>query len=284
MTSTQTIASGLGFVEGPTLLQSGSTLVVSLDHQRLYEIAPDGAPTAVAAFEAAPNGATEGAGGTVYVAAFSGAWPARPECTGQGGVYAYRGSGIALVSTEPAAPNDLCFGRDGLLYVTDPVRGRTSGRIWRIDVRTGDAEVIADLDWYPNGLAFDADDNLWVADTYGRRLVCHPPPRGSLGDPVATIALPQGKPDGFAFDRAGNLVVPASPTPDHAASSVLLFGANGDLIDVLITERGAYHTNVAITADGAAVVTDAEQGRVLVLAGACEPALALHPFRTTRGS
>ena len=279
-TSARTLADGLGFVEGPTLLQGGGMVVVSLDHQRLYGIDGD-APTAeLADFEAAPNGATQGGDGRIYLAGFSGAWPARPDCTGAPGIFAWcAGAQVDVVSTAPAAPNDVCFGPDGLLYVTDPVRGGAAGRLWRIDVENGRSDVIAVLDWFPNGIAFDADDRLWVADTVGRRMLCHTVEGAALSGPTTVFALPHGKPDGFALDESGRVIVAAPATSAELSSSVQVFEPDGRLLDVLIEEHNAHFTNVAIAADGTAYVTEARRGRVLALDGACAPGLQLHPFR-----
>ena len=276
----RTVAVDLGFAEGPTLLRGGGTVVVSLDHQRVYGIGADGTVAALAAMDAAPNGATEGAGGRVYLAAFSGAWPAVPECDGAPGVFALTAGGtVDTVSSRPAAPNDLCFGPDGHLYVTDPVRGGAAGRLWRIDVDSGPAEVLAELDWFPNGIGFDGDDRLWVADTVGRRLVCLGEVSAQAPAPIATIALAHGKPDGFAFDADGHLVVAAPATSADLTSTVQVFDAGGGLVDVLLDEHDTHFTNVAIAADGTAFVTEARQGRLLALDGACGPGLTLHPFR-----
>lgn len=274
----RTLAGGLGFVEGPVLLRSGELIVVSLDHQCVYIINDDGARVA-AEFDVAPNGATEGPDGVVYLAGFSGHWPARDDCSGEGGVFAWQpGGSVSIVTTEPLAPNDLCFGPDGLLYVTDPVRGGASGLLWTIDVSSGAANVVAELDWYPNGMGFDGDDVLWLADTVGRRLV-------RWSDGHTAYALEAGKPDGFAFDDDGHLFVAASGTPEHPAASVHLWDTQGRLLDVVlggVIDGGAtYFTNTAIGADGTLFVTDAEQGRVLALATPCGGGgLPLHPFRT----
>ncbi|MPZ73291.1 MAG: SMP-30/gluconolactonase/LRE family protein [Nitriliruptorales bacterium] len=276
----RTVATGLGFVEGPTLRRSGTLAVVSLDHQRVYSIAADGSPVVIAETDAAPNGATEGADGTLYLTAFSGAWPARPECHGIGGIFAWRrGERVQPVSLAPAAPNDLCFGPDGRLYVTDPVRGGSSGSLWRIDVESGEAEVLAEVAWYPNGIAFDGDDTLWVADMTGRRLVRYRVAAGRLSEPVDAVALRRGRPDGFAFDVSGHVVVAAPGTPEQPASSVQVFDADGTLVEVLLDGGSTHHTNVAISAAGAAYVTEAQHGRVLALDGRCAPGLPLHPFR-----
>lgn len=271
------VASGLGFAEGPTLLQSGGLAVVSIDQQRLYAVAADAPPVVLAALDAAPNGCTEGPHSMLFLAAFSGAWPADPACDGAPGVFAWHNGEVTVVSAEPAAPNDLCFGPDGHLYVTDPVRGEAAGRLWCIDAETGAAQVLVVLDWYPNGIGFDADDNLWVADTVGRRLVRFD--GTAVTQPGVAFALPHGKPDGFAFDTAGSILVAAPPTPEHTSGSVVVLDADGTLTEVLVDDEGTHPTNVAITSDGTAYVTEARGGQVLSLDGICAPGLPLHPFR-----
>ena len=279
-----TLAHGLGFLEGPTLLRTGGVLVVSLDQQCLYVIDEQGTTT-VAGSDAAPNGATEGPDGVVYVAAFSGAWPARDDCSGRAGIYAWSdGRELELLTDAPAAPNDLCFGPDGLLYVTDPVRGASSGRLWVIDVRTGASRVLGELNWYPNGIGFGEDDALWVADTYGRRLLRVKTSGSRQGTASEAFLLRDGRPDGFAFDADGHIVVAAHGPLEQPSSSVQVWTTDGELADVLFDDASAtYCTNVAIADDGTIFVTDAKHGRLLRLEARLRSGLPLHPFRSTRG-
>lgn len=273
------VAADLGFVEGPTLTAAGSLVVVSIDRSLIYELDTSGEVRVLAETEGAPNGATEGRDGALYVTHFWGAWPADLSRTSVGGVLVWHAGMLRWLTRDPIAPNDLCFGPDGLLYVTDPTRGVPDGRLWRCDVETGRATLLCSVDWTPNGIAFDADDRLWVADMTARRLVGYRVDRDGLSDPVDSIRMAHGKPDGFAFDRGGNLVVAAPGTDDDPQSTVQRYTGDGRLTDVLLAEPGGHYTNAAIAGDGTLYVTDAGRGSVLAVTGATDPGLPLHPFR-----
>ena len=273
------VAGDLGFVEGPTLTTAGSLVVVSIDRSLLYEIDAADEVRVLAETEGAPNGATEGLDGALYVTHFWGAWPADLSRTSVGGVLVWNEQQLRWLTRDPIAPNDLCFGPDGLLYFTDPTRGVPNGRLWRCDVETGRATLLCSVDWTPNGIAFDADDRLWVADMTGRRLVCYHVDGGGLSDPTDSIRVEHGKPDGFAFDQSGNLLIAAPGTDDDPQSTVQLYSRSGTLTDVLLAEPGGHYTNSAIADDGTVYITDAGHGTVLALTGATDPGLPLHPFR-----
>lgn len=80
------------------------------------------------------------------------------------------------------SPNDIEFGPDGQLYIADTNNHRV--RAWdpatgqiRTVVGTGTRGFSGDRGpaseaqlWRPYGIAFDADGNLWITDTYNNRL------------------------------------------------------------------------------------------------------------------
>src|ERR1700730_11003826 len=86
-----------------------------------------------------PNGATEGLDGTIYVTQSGGRWGKNknPDWSLMSGIQGVSREGkVRWVSTDPISPNDLCFGPDGLLWVTDPTRyrdPRDDGRLFRIN-------------------------------------------------------------------------------------------------------------------------------------------------------
>ena len=128
-------------------------------------------------------------------------------------------------------PNDLRFGPDGMLYMTDSgVRmdawrdvppaerqgTRTEGRLYRIDPDTGDGELIGDGYDFTNGIAFDAENNLYVAATQSGLIYRHEWSNGWVsrdkdvfGSVIDESRGPIGfrGPDGMAFGTDGNLYV-----------------------------------------------------------------------------
>src|SRR5687767_8357318 len=131
----EVLASGLGFTEGPVFRQSGDIAVVSMGRGQVCFLG-EGEST-WADTGGGPNGLAEAADGSLYVAQNGGRGRAFPRPTATGGVQVVRPDrSVSYVTSDPISPNDLCFGPDGLLYVTDPTRRaprRDDGRIWRVD-------------------------------------------------------------------------------------------------------------------------------------------------------
>jgi len=129
------LATDLGFVEGPVLLESGEIAVVSMDRGCLYAITDHGTSRVIAETAIGANGATEGRDGFLFVAqsGLARGAPRPPDATG-GVIVVEPGRAARWLSTDLVRPNDLCLGPDGLLYVTDPTPytirpGRDDGRI-----------------------------------------------------------------------------------------------------------------------------------------------------------
>jgi gluconolactonase len=252
----------------------------SIDHGCLYALRPAG-PEVLAVTGGGPNGATEGPGGVIYVAQNGGRRPARPWPGVTGGVQAIGPGGlVSWVTMDPVASNDLCFGPDSLLYITDPTRraARDDGRLWRCDPRSGEAELLASVPYYPNGIGFGLeDDALFVASTGQSAIIRIPVTAAGLGKPEVFIRMDYGMPDGFAFDRSGNITVAA--VGQMGPGEIQTYDGSGRLIDTIRPSTSAKLTNVALSGDGVLIVTDAEAGTVLAIRGWPERGLALHPFR-----
>ncbi len=137
MTDIREVASGLEFPEGPIALSDGSVLLVEIKRGTLSRITPEGKVEVVADVGDGPNGAAFGPDGKVYV-------------TNNGGCFEW---------TER-------FG----LTLPGPVPDTwTGGSIQRVDIDTGDVEVVYTESSgrplrAPNDLVFDTSGGFWFTD------------------------------------------------------------------------------------------------------------------------
>lgn len=281
----QTVASGVGFAEGPVVTPAGETFVTSIDHGCVYRITDSGAET-FADLGGGANGATLGEDGTLYVAQNGGRWSHHGPAWGRdsiGGVQAIRPDGnIEWVTRDPISPNDLCFGPDGYLYVTDPTRAPrgADGRIWRVDPGSGEAEILLSVPWFPNGIGFDANDALYLASTWEARIVRYTLDRGRLTEPQTLIEMEYGYPDGFAFDAEGNILIGAISDTEDAPGEIQVWSSSGTLLDVLRPGNGSKYTNVALSPDHTLIIAGSSLGEVLRIDEWPVAGLPLHPFRS----
>jgi gluconolactonase len=278
----EVITDAVGFCEGPVQCRNGSIVITSLSDGCLYKIA-DGNLSTFAKMGGGPNGAVEAKNGDLYVAQSGGVFLTKPDVPpAKGGVVRVRADGsFEDLGGGPRSPNDLAFGPDGLLYVTDPTRGpeRADGRLWRFDTATGECEQLATMNWYCNGIGFSTEtDCFYVADTRSGRIL-----RFRMDDPRTEkaevfIQMPHCVPDGFAFDAVGNLVIASVGRDENEMGGLQVYSPEGKLLEMVDTGSGQYCTNVAIDAERNIVVTDSSKGRLLK--GIWPNAgLALHPFR-----
>lgn len=270
----------LGFIEGPIVCRDGSVVLTSIDRGLLYRLTDDKSEK-LAVTGGGPNGAVEGRDG-IFVAQNGGAFPALNEVKAVAGVQKVTADGrLSQVLAGPTAPNDLAFGPDGWLYVTDPTRRpeRDDGRVWRCNAETGEGEIILRVGWYPNGIGFSAEDDcFYVADTGGRRIVRFPL-KGATAEKAETVlTMTRGMPDGFAFDSEGNFVIAGIGMEDAEAGTVQVWSRQGKLLEVVEPKGSRFITNLAIAPGGKIYVCDSGKGQLLRGNWQSKP-LLLHPFR-----
>ena len=137
MTNYDGVATGLEFPEGPVCMADGSIVLVEVKRGTISRVDPDnGSVEVVAQPGGGPNGAAVGPDGALYV------------CNNGGFTW-----GEARGLTVPGlVPDDY-----------------SSGRIERIDINTGQVEVLyAEVDGEPlkgpNDLMFDSSGGFWFTD------------------------------------------------------------------------------------------------------------------------
>lgn len=278
----QVFQDDIGFTEGPVVGRDGAVYATAIDRGEIARV-KDGVKSVFAVTGGGPNGLVEGKD-AFYLAQNGGQWPATSEIKRAPGVQKITLDGqVSTLVADPRmkAPNDLAFGPDGFLYVTDPTRKpeRDDGRIWRVNVETGEAELLLQLGWYPNGIGFGLEDDLiYIADTGNKRIV-----RMALKAPRAEqaetfLTMPRGMPDGFAFDSEGKLVIAAVGVQEDEPGTVQVWSRQGKLEETLEIGLSRFITNVAISPDRKLYVCESGGKQLLVRAWPTA-GLPLHPLR-----
>jgi gluconolactonase len=287
------VADGLALPEAPLLLSDGSWLVAELDVRvgTVTRIRPDGSQEPVAR-TGRPNGLALGRDGAVWVCESLEPALIRLEL---GGSFTRE---LTEVEGRPLLwPNDLCFGPDGALYVTDsgilvgdflidgaPRAGCETlpidGFLYRYDPRSGEAWLLDEGMRFTNGVAFGPDGLLYANETVTGNVYRYPLEAGRVSgerelfgnvlDPDYAQAGLRG-PDGMAFSLDGRLWVTVFGQGD-----VTVLGTDGGVLERLhVGGRGP--TNVAFGAPGdpTIYVVEDEHGRLESVAVGVE-GLPLH--------
>ena len=244
------IADGLGFTEGPVWLPDDRVALTSISHGCVYIVDPrDGALERIDT-GGGPNGLACSADGTLYVAQNGGAWGASG--TAEPGVQVITGSHVDYLVEGLGAPNDLTFGPDGRLWITDtraqfdvstPDAG-LPGHVYATDVDSGDTRVvIGDGPVFINGLGFDRDGSrLLVTVTLSSQLLSYViSPDGAVGAPEIVHTFDDGWPDGMTVSAHGDYWVALT-----AADRIDVVDTWGRRVGEIGLPAGSLPTNVCI--------------------------------------
>jgi gluconolactonase len=137
MAGMEIVTDGLRFPEGPVAMPDGSVILTEIEAGRITRVAPDGTKSVVATPGGGPNGLALGPDGKLY-------------CCNNGG-FNWNESGGYL------APHGIASDYSG-------------GRIERIDIATGEVEILYKSGDFgcvlrgPNDIVFDAHGGFWFTD------------------------------------------------------------------------------------------------------------------------
>ena len=173
------LASDLGAPEGPVALPDGTWLVVEAAAHRgcVTWISADGRSKSVIKQTGRPNGLAVDAAGAIWVAESKTPSLLRLTMDGECDVVANGCDGEPFLF-----PNDLCFGPDGAIYLTDSgvqiesfapnnqiradyLEQHYDGRLYRVDTEDGAVTKLDEGIRFTNGIAFGLDGMLYLNET-----------------------------------------------------------------------------------------------------------------------
>jgi len=253
-------ATGLSNPEGPVALPDGTWLIVEGGAERgcVTHISADGQTKRIIKKTGRPNGLAIDSKGVIWVAESKTPSLVRLTMDGKAEVVATECDGEAFLF-----PNDLCFGPDGALYLTDSgvfidkfvINGQIrpdyrdityDGRVYRIDVGTGKVKKLDTGIKFTNGIAFGPDRLLYANETLTGNIYRYENGQRVLfGNVIRSDAPPGWKgPDGMAFSTDGRLFVAVFGQQD-----VMVLGQTGAVVERIPT-AGTLPTNVAFALPG----------------------------------
>lgn len=295
------LATGLIYAEGPVWHGPRDVTFVELGAQRIQRWR-DGQVDLVAVTGGAPNGATLGPDGKLYIANNGGLYPldvdrlAHADDGMTGRIQRVSLDGFvedlltSLPRPTPWRPNDLRFGPDGCLYFTDPgnweaFTDRTpyqGGALCRVRIdgagahtsatdRAGGAEVVREFGDFPNGLAFSPDwSRLYLAHSASGMVQVMSFDDGEIGPARPFCKVPEGGPDGITFDSEGRLYVCGSVS-DDGGDAIYIYRPDGDLEVRYDLPHDSDPTNLCL-GDGGIYVTLGLGGGLIFIRHDAEPA------------
>ena len=272
-------ATGIGAPEGPVCLGDGSMYVTEMSAStlRVTHLDRKGNGRVIRTTGGRPNGLTTDGHGRIWIA--------------EAGLRALiciddKGNEVRRMEGEGANrfmfPNDLCFGSNGLLYMTDSgmaakdfIDGQEfvdgymdldwDGRVYEIDpVAMKVLRVIDRKIRFTNGIAFGPDNRLYANASFTGEIYRYDlfgetaPKRVMFGNVLQPDSNQDFKgPDGMAFGTDGRLYCTV-----YNQKNVTVLGSDGAVVDRLMLD-GPQPTNCAFTLDGRKLrVTEVGKGQV----------------------
>jgi gluconolactonase len=272
--------------EAPVLLSDGSWIVTEMGPNKgsVTHISADGKTQRIIAKTGRPNGLAVDKDGVIWVAESMNP-PSLMKLAMDGKTEIFLKD---FKGTPFLFPNDLAFGPDGALYMTDSgvrftdlvqngkLRSdymdiKTEGKVFRIDVRTKAIEEIDSGLRFANGIAFGPDNNLYVDEMFTGKVYRYQwknnkvmPKREFFGN-VFDRERPKvfNGPDGMKFGANGQLFITV-----YGAGTITVLGTEGS-IQRQIPTKGSKPTNVAFGPDDQKkiYITEDETGTLQTIDG-----------------
>jgi xylono-1,5-lactonase len=235
----ETLASGFGLVEGPTVDADGNLYFSDVLGGGVYRRDPDGYITTVVPKRRGVGGIALHADGGVVV-------------SGRDIVHVRAGETRKLFAVDGVLGwNDICADSSGRVYagalrfaVFDPDAEPVPGELWRID-GTDQAIALYHGVVHANGVSLSPGERtIYHSDTHSNVILVHTiADDGTAGDRRA-FHFPPGAPDGMAFDAQGLLWVASA-----RAGCVARMTPDGE-IDRVVDVPAQTVTSVCFAAEG----------------------------------
>lgn len=294
-----TFATGLGAPEGPISLPDGSMYVTEMSTETscVTHLNPQGRKRVIRKTGGRPNGLALDGDGNIWIAE---AILRAVICVDSQGREIMRIDGDER--DRFLFPNDLAFGPDGHLYMTDSgmiasdfISGQNfvenfmdlhwDGRVYELDPKSG--RILRQIDRgirFTNGIAFDGANRLYANASFTGEVYCYDvfgmgaPRRELFGNVLQPDDRPVFRgPDGMKFGADGRLYCTV-----YNQGNVTVLGHDGQVADRLMLD-GDQPTNCAFSVDGTTLfVTEVSKGQVEALPAPCA-GLTLHAPRLGRG-